>query len=871
MDLTHIKQICGAGAFQRGKNLFLEKSVLNADVEGDLDSWYIQSRVRGGHVYEQAIQVSKGDNWFDGRCSCPVGDDCKHVAAVLLYVICNQLLAENSSKLNVVDSWLDDLSELRYTRDERQENLPVNATFRLIYILELDDEDATFYVSPKKVRLLKKGGYGKAASYSLNSVSDPGRNNDFLLSDDMHIAQLIVDQSIQQNYGYYTRFYDDNRYEISGELGEFALHKLLGSGRCYWLDKDGEALSLGEPRALTFHWEKAKGGMRLAYSSEPAIRSIGRVEQVWYVDPNSGCLGLLKSEHLSREQVLRLMDSPVVPQDKLEEVSRRLLIDMPTYRLPTPVKLDIKEVSIEGENPQLQLRLISREHSSGLEGGIANGSRYHCAELGFNYGPLCFTALSREKLSTWSKGDTLYKVTRNQNAELSALNVLRALGLVLESDFAQLNRQPATQDGLHKFALTNLPQTATNLIWLPAAESVVESARQWSELLAVEFPGLEDQGWQIIIDESFQLSFEEPEQWHAELEEDGDDWFSLGLGIDLDGEPLNLLPTLVAMLSEMDSPQQLREHLNEQPHVLVLAGDHRWLKLPSERLMPIFDTLVELYDHEPLDDEGRLRLSRHQGVQLNDLLNDPGLTWHGAEELQRINERLRNFQGIQSVTPPENFNAELRPYQQEGLNWLQFLREYQFNGILADDMGLGKTVQTLAHLLLEKQSGRMDLPALVVAPTSLMGNWRREINRFASELKVLVLHGSKRHELFDSINEHDIISTTYPLLYRDQALFLPEKFHYIVLDEAQCIKNPKSKTSQVVYQLNANHRLALTGTPMENHLGELWSIYHFLMPGFLGDLKRFNRLFRKPIENEADGHRQVQLNQRINPFLLRRL
>ena len=159
-----------------------------------------------------------------------------------------------------------------------------------------------------------------------------------------------------------------------------------------------------------------------------------------------------------------------------------------------------------------------------------------------------------------------------------------------------------------------------------------------------------------------------------------------------------------------------------------------------------------MYDHEPLDANGRLELSFHQGIQIGDLLNDPQLTWHGAEQLRKLNNRLRDFEGIEPVPPPENFNAQLRPYQQEGLNWLQFLRGFEFNGILADDMGLGKTVQALAHLLMEKQTGRMTQPSLVIAPTSLMGNWRRETQRFAPELKVLVLHGADRHDHFDQID-----------------------------------------------------------------------------------------------------------------------
>jgi len=246
------------------------------------------------------------------------------------------------------------------------------------------------------------------------------------------------------------------------------------------------------------------------------------------------------------------------------------------------------------------------------------------------------------------------------------------------------------------------------------------------------------------------------------------------------------------------------------------------------------------------------------------------LTWQGGETLRKFGDKLQNFDGISQVKPPATLKAELREYQLEGLSWLQFLREYELGGILADDMGLGKTVQTLAHLLVEKDANRSDRPNLVIAPTSLMVNWKRETQRFAPSLNLLVLHGANRKNKFNRIDSSDLVLTTYPLLSRDTDILMQHEWHIVVLDEAQHIKNPKSRAAQTARQLKTRHRLCLTGTPMENHLGELWSHFHFLMPGVLGDEKRFKKLFRTPIEKHQDETRQLQLRKRLAPFMLRR-
>jgi SNF2 family DNA or RNA helicase len=201
---------------------------------------------------------------------------------------------------------------------------------------------------------------------------------------------------------------------------------------------------------------------------------------------------------------------------------------------------------------------------------------------------------------------------------------------------------------------------------------------------------------------------------------------------------------------------------------------------------------------------------------------------------------------------------------------MQFLRDYRFAGILADDMGLGKTVQTLAHLLMEKQSGRMDKPCLIIAPTSLMSNWRREAERFTPQLKVLILQGTLRKERFDEIVGHDLVLTTYPLLPRDKDILLAQEYYYLILDEAQVIKNPKAQAARIVREIKTDHRLCLTGTPMENHLGELWAQFDFLLPGFLGSSGFFKKAYRTPIEVHGDERQRERLSRRLQPFMLRR-
>ena len=396
------------------------------------------------------------------------------------------------------------------------------------------------------------------------------------------------------------------------------------------------------------------------------------------------------------------------------------------------------------------------------------------------------------------------------------------------------------------------------------------------EFVRQRVPELRDAGWVVEIDDDFPYRVIEGEQhWYADVSDGVDEshpWFDLELGVEIGGERHSLLPILVEMLR--DPAFALDEFRSQVAGEFTLhTADGRTLILPAKRVQAILGTLIDLFGERPLTPGGALSLSPLHApllAELDEALGDAAPVWTGGERTRELGRKLRDFRRIEPVEVPANFHGTLRPYQRDGLNWLQFLREHDLAGILADDMGLGKTVQVLAHLLCEKHAGRADRPSLVVAPTSVIGNWRSEAERFARDLRVLVLHGQSRKAHFERLAEYDVVVTTYSLLSRDAKELASQAYHALILDEAQFVKNAKTKASLAARCIEARHRLCLTGTPMENHLGELWSLFHILMPGLLGDQKQFRKLFRTPIETHGDDSRREQLAARVRPFLLRR-
>jgi non-specific serine/threonine protein kinase len=262
------------------------------------------------------------------------------------------------------------------------------------------------------------------------------------------------------------------------------------------------------------------------------------------------------------------------------------------------------------------------------------------------------------------------------------------------------------------------------------------------------------------------------------------------------------------------------------------------------------------------------RVPRFHAPVLDALVGDAPEV-QGDEEWARLSHRLRNFKGLTDEPLPKGLRATLRLYQEHGYDWLCFLRDSAFHGILADDMGLGKTVQALTFLLAEKEAERPEYASLVICPTSVVSNWVHESERFTPDLRVLKLVGPNRDKLYDNLKHYDVVVTTYALLRMDLARLSRRTWHAVILDEAQNIKNAESLTAQSAKKLVSRHRLALTGTPLENSLLELWSIFDFLMPGFLDTDKNFRA--RYVIGGAEKPEDILGLRVRIAPFMLRRI
>jgi len=295
-------------------------------------------------------------------------------------------------------------------------------------------------------------------------------------------------------------------------------------------------------------------------------------------------------------------------------------------------------------------------------------------------------------------------------------------------------------------------------------------------------------------------------------------------------------------------------------------------------------TLVEISNREELERLARLLESFHAreaGGFEGNLHHAPELEYvmtsskhynaARAKSFRQFLNRVQSGKPVKAIHLPKKLIQILRPYQRSGIEWLYFLRSYRFAGILADDMGLGKTVQALAIMALEKNPER---PSIVICPKSLLYNWKLEAEKFFPELNVLVYEGppAEREALRKKITGCDLVVVGYGTLKRDEEAFAEShiKFNYAVLDEAQFIKNHATKGAQIVKKLNADYRLALTGTPLENSVSELWSIYDFLMPGFLGAYERFAKNFHRPIMDAGDRQALEHLRHKVEHFMLRR-
>jgi superfamily II DNA or RNA helicase len=809
---------------------------------------HVEAEVQGTrkHPYEVDLWLELDPGGaivdVDNSCMCPMRENCKHVVATLLNLGETTDIGRfggngNASarddagypepSLATLD-WLDALDQAPLR------TAPAKASgARVVYLLRPGSPPS---LTLGKSRPLKKGGAGKPAvyrpqPYDLGST----RSRDFILDEDISPLRLFL--ALQAGGGY---FYNE-AVDLTGETGALLLRLALRTGRLYLDGLVELPLESGAPRPLKLSWAHNLAGLQqLAFDLPPALQMI----PTWppfYLDTAAGLVGELQSD-LSARLLQQMMTAPPLNEADAPLVRERLmqLAQERQVALPLP---DAPQAMAAGK-PAARLVLtrgrfrhlaMSRQHDDLALAVLYFDYPQGLTVVGVEQPP----SLMRQRLEgEWRT------LQRDLAAEGEAWRQVRAAGLDgWQRSLANCQRLEGTEDGL-----------------MPLRNDAVG----WLAFLSEGVPELERQGIPVVFADDFPYCVAQAEDWFVAVDESvGSDWFDLDLGVTVAGERISLVPPLLRLLREEPDLLGVVRGLADSQTFPVALDARRILPVPAGRLKAWLLPLLEFLD------EDRPRLSRHNAVVLAGLEQQPA-QWTGGEELRALGRRLNDFSGLTHHAPAPGFTATLRPYQQIGLDWLQFLREYGLAGILADDMGLGKTVQTLAHLHLEKASGRADRPSLVVATTSLMANWRDEAAQFTPELNVLILHGKDRAERFGEIAAADLVLTTYPLLVRDRETLLAQDWHLLVMDEAQFIKNPKAQSHQVARSLRARHRLSLTGTPLENHLGELWAQFDFLMPGLLGNAKRFTQVFRTPIEKLGDEEMRARLAERVRPFLLRR-
>ncbi|HOJ11138.1 MAG TPA: DEAD/DEAH box helicase [Clostridiales bacterium] len=296
-----------------------------------------------------------------------------------------------------------------------------------------------------------------------------------------------------------------------------------------------------------------------------------------------------------------------------------------------------------------------------------------------------------------------------------------------------------------------------------------------------------------------------------------------------------------------------------------------WVQLDRDQI----EKLEEIWKRKGQEDAKRLGDILRMGLGNEELADGiPVESIVGDTELADFMQKLSSQDKLKEIPSPEGLHGNLRPYQKRGFSWLAFLRERGIGACLADDMGLGKTVQLISLALFERQEKMTDRPTLLICPTSVAGNWIKELEKFAPGMKVMLHHGHGRRSgssFTEEASRHDMVISTYSLAHRDEEEFKSVNWAGVVLDEAQNIKNPGSKQTMAVKRLKGDYRIALTGTPVENRLSELWSIMDFLNPGYLGSNAYFRTHYAVPVEKDRNVEKSKKLKSIIAPFVLRRL
>jgi hypothetical protein len=821
------------------------------------DSVSCEASVEGSRARPYQTRVgffSTGRSWaVEAECSCPVGLYCKHAAAVILLALkelpapANEpaprvpVVAKPAAKLDWrLSEWLDGVDKARVSTEKAKKPAPPEKRF-LAYCLEA----LSYYRSEDEwcfsmhVGTLRNDG---ALEISTNMAqTDLSRPPKYMTREDFVVVSLYHQRKRKEN------IWSEMKLEKGG--WEELLEAAMQTSRLFALAEDGvswQPVREGPPLHANTAWKiLPSGGARPALEFSDGIpRTVLPTQPPRYLDRITGELGLLTGD-ASPAVLASWMSGPEIPAKQIPLVAERL--QRISAALPLPV--EIEEIRHPAVLPKPHLVIAKKDfRNSWSARAIIHASLFFRYPGGDPVPPL---ARGEAPLIHRIRDGKRHVQPRDPQAEQAAGKTLDQIGLFPLPEIYPAYRLDAA--AIHAWVFD---------------DDYDEPTEPWFDLLdGPTYAKLRDLGWTMEIHPETGLIIHDAGDFFPAIEtgsEHGIEWFRFDAEFEIDGRRTSLIP-IIAEAIRRGLPSADTPGLPE--YFLFPCADPAdgQIRFPARRLLELVDQVRFLFMGQA--GEGPPRVDRLGAAVLADSLGVESS--ETLRSLAALGRRLRDIRALPEVKVPGKLKASLRDYQTEGFRWLQFLADNSLHGILADDMGLGKTVQTLAHLAAEvaKKPGR---PSLVVAPTSVVPNWAAEAAKFTPHLKVLVHHGKDRAAFQHLIADSDLVITSYPLLSRDIESLRALDWHAVILDEAQYIKNSKAATAQQVCQLRSSQRLCLSGTPMENHLGELWSLLRFLMPGFLRDEKTFNSVFRRPIEREKSRETQLALNRRVSPLILRR-
>jgi superfamily II DNA or RNA helicase len=845
---------------ERGRDYFLRGLVVSVEL---LLDGAIKGRVSKGRgkSYQQRIAVH--GELVDGICSCPVGHNCKHVAAILMAWAARQ--NERPGLAGPVQGWLRQVRESTPTRqlpEERPNDYPDNVKDRLLYVLT--PNGAQLKIDTYKGRI---NAVGTALNPSIRRYDAAnalrGAPAKFIRPVDLKLLSALAQAQIWESHHIYGL---SELFRPKGADAIALLRRVAETGRLLHDNTPGAQLTwcedCPEPR---LSWQMASDGtQRLGFegAGEQPLDLQGLDGATVWIDTKAGCIGALE-QPVDMDALRLVASSPQVAPQEIEALGAALPDMLAELPLPRPrvirqtrraAKQRVARLTLGAETardgprhwddtvvlPTLTLRFVYEGHE--VAEGAADPRMVNDGEI--------------------------VTITRDPRWEAACAARLMEAGAlpVQELEIHWPGKRMMACDFVF----------AENEMNLHTLE--ITGPREPMEFAFHKVPLLRREGWEVIETPQwpYRLSEETAELSVATRAEAGDafqgnDWFSLGFQVEISGKQLDVAPVVAAFLEqvrdeweELPDVETLAQHLSNRP-VYLNRGKTGYVAVDLSPLAPLLHLF--LTHHAEL---GALHPSDADVARLaEEALMGSSIRFADNAGILPLARSLRALAEADSFAPPTGLTAQLRDYQAYGAAWMGSLVEAGFGGVLADDMGLGKTVQTLALLQARREAGAPG-PALLIVPTSLLHGWESQAVQFTPGLRLVTLHGTGRAARREAALEADLVVTTYPLLARDRDWLAAQDWPLVILDEAQTLKNPASQMAKTLREIPAKGRLALTGTPLENSLQDIWTLIDWINPGLLGDRKKFQTLFRTPIEKHGDATAQARLNRRLRPFLLRR-